>query len=151
MRRNAFALVAWTAALSMALAWPVPSMAQEKKAEEKKAEKADEKKAEKKKAEKVSGDIGLLDTEKNYMILVTKEGKLITLDFDAKTKVMETKSSDAKMADVGLGSAATVEYQVKEDKTLDAKIKATEEELNRLRNEQKKVVTKIDFVPAKGE
>jgi mannitol-specific phosphotransferase system IIBC component len=156
MRRNAFALVAWTAVLSMALAWLVPSIAQEKKAEDKKAEdkkaeKADEKKAEKKKAEKVSGDIGLLDTEKNYMILVTKEGKFITLDFDAKTKVMETKSSDAKMADVGLGSAATVEYQVKEDKALDAKIKATEEELNRLRNEQKKVVTKIDFVPAKGE
>jgi mannitol-specific phosphotransferase system IIBC component len=158
MRRNAFALVAWTAALSMALAWPVPSMAQEKKAEDKKAEdkkaedkKAEDKKAEKKKAEKASGDIGLLDTEKNYMILVTKEGKLITFDFDAKTKVIETKSSEAKMADVGLGSAATVEYQVKEDKALDAKIKATEEELNRLRNEQKKVVTKIDFVPAKGE
>ena len=33
------------------------------------------------KAEKVKGDIGLLDTEKNYLILVTKEGKLITLGF----------------------------------------------------------------------
>ena len=48
---------------------------------------AQEKKAEKKKAEKASGDVGLLDTEKNYMILVTKEGKLVTLDFDKKTKV----------------------------------------------------------------
>jgi hypothetical protein len=127
--------------------------AQEKKAEDKKAEdkKAEDKKAEKKKAEKISGDIGLLDTEKNYMILVTKEGKLITLDIDPKTKVLMTKSSDAKIADVGLGSSATVEYQVKEDKALEAKIKATEEELNRLRNEQKKTVTNLNFVPAKGE
>src|SRR5204863_5496256 len=45
-----------------------------------------EKKAEAK-AEKAKGDVGLLDAEKNYMILVTKEGKLITLDFDQKTKV----------------------------------------------------------------
>ncbi len=34
------------------------------------------------KATKLAGDVGLLDTEKNYMILVTKEGKLVTLDFD---------------------------------------------------------------------
>ena len=33
---------------------------------------AQEKKAEKQKAEKASGDVGLLDLEKNYMILVTK-------------------------------------------------------------------------------
>ncbi len=43
-----------------------------------------EKTAEKAKATKIAGDIGLLDTEKNYMILVTKEGKLVTIDFDAK-------------------------------------------------------------------
>lgn len=113
--------------------------------------KADDKKAEKKKAEKIAGDVGLLDLEKNYMILVTKEGKLITLDIDPKTKVSMTKSGEAKVADVGLGSAATVEYQVKEDKALEAKIKATEEELNRLKNEQKRVVTNLNFVPAKGE
>ena len=34
------------------------------------------------KAQKANGDVGLLDTEKNYMILVTKEGKLLTIDFD---------------------------------------------------------------------
>ena len=111
---------------------------------------AQEKKEEKKKAEKASGDVGLLDTEKNYLILVTKEGKLITLDFDGKSKVTALKSSEAKMSDVGLGSSATVEYQVKEDKGLEAKIKAAEEELNRLRGEQKKVVTKMEFRPAKG-
>ena len=55
----------------------------------------------KKKSEKVSGDVGLLDLEKNYMILVTKEGKLITLDFTQKTKAVLQKESAAKMSDIG--------------------------------------------------
>jgi hypothetical protein len=62
------------------------------------------------KVTKTKGDVGLLDTEKNYMILVTKDGKLVTLDFDAKTKVTKVVPTPAKMADVGLGSAATVTY-----------------------------------------
>src|SRR5215471_7212282 len=99
------------------------ALAQEKKAEEKKAE-------EKKAPEKVVGDIGLLDMEKNYMIVVTKEGKLITLDFDQKTKVVVNKEDTVKMADVGLGSSAVVEYTEKGDK---------------------KVLTKMEFTPAKGE
>ena len=94
------------------------ALAQEKKAEEKKA------------PAKVAGDIGLLDMEKNYMIVVTKEGKLVTLDFDQKTKVLVNKFSSVKMADVGLGSAAVVEYAEKGDK---------------------KVLTKMQFTPAKGE
>ncbi len=101
-----------------------PVSAQEKKAEEKKAEPA------KAKAEKVAGDIGLLDTEKNYMIVVTKEGKLVTLDFNAKTKVTELRDTKAKMADVGLGSSATVEYITKGEKNF---------------------LSKMTFVPAKGE
>lgn len=136
MKRKSILLTA--CALSLALAFPL--MAAEA-----------EKKAEKKKAEKASGDVGLLDTEKNYMILVTKEGKLITLDFDAKTKVTAVEEKDVKMGDVGLGSSATVEYATKEDKSLDAKIKETEEQLGRLRAEQKKFVTKLEFKPAKGE
>jgi hypothetical protein len=88
-----------------------------------------EKKAEAK-AEKAKGDVGLLDTEKNYMILVTKEGKLITLDFDQKTKVTMLEEKDVKMGDVGLGSAADVEYVTKGEK---------------------KVVSKMEFRPAKGE
>jgi hypothetical protein len=63
------------------------------------------------KATKVAGDIGLLDTEKNYMIIVTKEGKLLTLDFDPKTKVTKVTPSPGKISDIGLGSAATVSYQ----------------------------------------
>jgi len=116
-------LVGGTVAL-LAAAFVFPAVAQEKPAEEKKAEPA------KAKAEKVSGDIGLLDTEKNYMIVVTKEGKLVTLDFNAKTKAMEIKETKVKMADVGLGSSATVEYVTKGEKN---------------------VLSKMTFVPAKGE
>lgn len=111
-------------AVVLAASLSLPVVAQEKKAEEKKAEPA------KAKAEKVAGDIGLLDTEKNYMIVVTKEGKLVTLDFNAKTKAQEIKEMKVKMADVGLGSAANVEYVTKGEKNF---------------------LTKMEFVPAKGE
>jgi hypothetical protein len=70
------------------------------------------------KAEKAGGDIGLLDTEKNYLILVTKEGKLITLDFDQKTKVTKLTPTAAKMADMGLGNSATVTYTKQNDKNI---------------------------------
>jgi hypothetical protein len=112
-------------AVVLAVSMSLPVVAQEKKAEEKKAEKA-----EKAKAEKVSGDIGLLDTEKNYMIVVTKDGKLVTIDYTQKTKVTELKETPAKMSDIGLGSAATVEYTQKDDKNF---------------------LSKIEFTPAKGE
>ena len=70
------------------------------------------------KVTKASGDVGLLDTEKNYMILVTKDGKLVTLDFDSKTKVTKLQPTQAKMADVGLGSSATVTYTKQGDKNI---------------------------------
>jgi hypothetical protein len=114
-------------AVLLAASWALPAIAQEKaekKAEEKKAEPA------KAKAEKVSGDIGLLDTEKNYMIVVTKEGKLITLDFNSKTKATEIKETKVKMGDVGLGSSAVVEYTTKGEKNF---------------------LSKMEFTPAKGE
>jgi uncharacterized protein HemX len=119
-------------AVLLAVGLASPLIAQEKKAAEKKAEekKAEEKKVEKAKAEKVAGDIGLLDTEKNYLIVVTKEGKLVTLDFNQKTKITELKESQVKMADVGLGSSATVEYIQKGDKNF---------------------LSKIEFQAAKGE
>ena len=113
--------------LAGALAFPVG--AQEKKAPEKNAE---EKKTEpaKAKAEKVTGDVGLLDTEKNYLIVVTKEGKLVTLDYNTKTKATEIRESKVKMSDVGLGSSATVEYVTKGEKNF---------------------LSKMEFFPAKGE
>lgn len=87
---------------------------------------AQEKKA---KAQKVSGDIGLLDTEKNYMIVVTKDGKLVTLDFNQKTKVTALVPSNAKVADIGLGASASVQYT---------------------RKGEKNYLTKIEFQAAKG-
>jgi hypothetical protein len=122
--------VAVTILFAASLALPV--IAQEKKAEEAKKAGEPAKAAEpaKAKAEKVTGDIGLLDTEKNYMIVVTKEGKLITLDFTSKTKATEIRESQVKMADVGLGSSANVEYTTKGEKNF---------------------LTKMEFTPAKGE
>ena len=137
--------VVWGLAVLLAVAVVMmgPVAAQEKKAEEAKkggepakakAEgepaKAKEGEPAKAKAEKVTGDIGLLDTEKNYMIVVTKEGKLITLDFNSKTKATEIKETKVKMADVGLGSSANVEYVTKGEKNF---------------------LTKMEFTPAKGE
>jgi len=112
--------------LSVALSVASSVTAQEKKNSE--AKKAEE--PAKAKAEKVSGDIGLLDTEKHYLIVVTKDGKLITLDYNDKTKAQEIKDTKVKMADVGLGSSANVEYVTKGDKNF---------------------LTKMEFRPAKGE
>jgi hypothetical protein len=99
------------------------------KAESKGEAKGEAKGEGKAKAEKVKGDIGLLDTEKNYLILVTKEGKLITPDFDPKTKATQIDPTPAKMADVGLGSSATVEYT---------------------KQGEKNVAKSVEFTPAKG-
>ena len=77
------------------------------------------------KVEKARGDVGLLDTEKNYLILVTKEGKLITLDYDAKTKATQIDPTPSKMAEVGLGSSATVAYTKQGDKNLASSVEFT--------------------------
>jgi hypothetical protein len=123
MNTQSKVLVGLAALLAVSMSSPIA--AQEKK--EEKGEKAE--KSEKAKAQKVSGDIGLLDTEKNYMIVVTKEGKLVTLDYTQKTKVTELKEKQVKMSDIGLGASATVEYIQKGDKNL---------------------LSKIEFMPAKG-
>jgi hypothetical protein len=102
---------------------PAPKPAPEAKAP---AEKTDEKA----KATKIAGDVGLLDTEKNYMILVTKEGKLVTVDFDPKFQPIQREPVNAKIADIGLGSSAVVQYT---------------------KDGEKLVATAIEFVPAKGE
>jgi len=81
-------------------------------------------------ASKLAGDVGLLDTEKNYMIIVTKEGKLVTVDFDAKFQPTQREMNNAKVADIGLGSAATVVYTKEGDKS---------------------IASSIEYVPAKGE
>jgi hypothetical protein len=104
---------------------PAPAQTPEAKAP---AAKAEEK--EKAKATKIAGDVGLLDTEKNYMILVTKEGKLVTIDFDSKYQPVQKEPVAAKVTDIGLGSSAVVQYTKEGDKS---------------------IATSIEFVPAKGE
>jgi len=85
---------------------------------------------EKAKATKVAGDVGLLDTEKNYLIIVTKEGKLVTVDFDPKFQPTKRTPTPSKVADIGLGSSATVQYTKQGDKG---------------------VASSIEYLPAKGE
>ena len=92
--------------------------------------KAPEKSAEKAKATKIAGDIGLLDTEKNYLIVVTKEGKLVTVDFDPKFQPTELKPEPAKVSDIGLGSQAVVQYT---------------------KQGEKNVASSVEYRPAKGE
>lgn len=111
---------------------PAPAAKAEAKAPSEKAEaKApEEKSAEKAKATKLAGDVGLLDTEKNYLILVTKEGKLVTLDFDPKFQPTQKEPIESKVADIGLGSSAVVQYT---------------------KQGEKSVATNIEYLPAKGE
>jgi len=110
---------------------PAPAAKTEAKAETKTDAKA-EAKAEAKgpAATKLAGDVGLLDTEKNYMIIVTKEGKLVTVNFDPKFQPTQRECNNAKVADIGLGSAATVTYTKEGDKS---------------------IASNIEYVPAKGE
>lgn len=116
---------------------PAPAPAPAAKAEAKApAEKAAdskapaEKAAEKAKATKLAGDVGLLDTEKNYLIVVSKDGKLVTIDFDPKFQPTELKPEPAKVADIGLGSQAVVQYT---------------------KQGEKNVATSVEYRPAKGE
>lgn len=62
---------------------------------------------------KVTGNIGLVDTEKNYMIVVTKDGKLVTIDFDNKTKVTKYVPQKATVKDLHLGTSANATYKIK--------------------------------------
>jgi hypothetical protein len=108
---------------------PAPAPAPAAKAEAKApAEKAAEKAPAK--ATKLAGDVGLLDTEKNYMIIVTKEGKLVTIDYDAKFQPTQREFVDTKIGDIGLGSSATVQYT---------------------KQGEKSIASSIEYVPAKGE
>ena len=100
---------------------PVPAVKTEAKAEAKAAPA---------KATKIAGDVGLLDTEKNYLIVVTKEGKLVTVDFDPKFQPTQREFKPAKVADIGLGSAATVIYTMQGDKN---------------------IASNVEYLPAKGE
>lgn len=113
------------AAAAAAPAAKAQAKAETKAAPAEKAEKAPAKA----KATKVAGDVGLLDLEKNYLILVTKEGKLVTLDFDPKTKATQITPTPAKIADIGLGASAVVVYE---------------------KSGEKNIATNLEYKPAKG-
>lgn len=70
------------------------------------------------KGEKVSGNIGLLDLEKNYTIVVTSKGKLVTVGFNDKTKVTKFVPNKAKMSDLNLGDSATLTYLPDKEKNI---------------------------------
>ena len=137
--KNIFSTISATAAMTATLALyscttqetvapiPAPAPAPAAKAE---AKAPAEKAPEKAKATKLAGDIGLLDTEKNYLIIVTKEGKLVTIDYDAKFQPTQRAFVGGKIADIGLGSSATVQYTKQGEKNL---------------------ATNIEYLPAKGE
>jgi hypothetical protein len=112
-------------AASAAAAPAAKAEASAKAAPAQKAQKAPQKA----KATKVAGDVGLLDLEKNYLILVTKQGKLITVDFDSKSKVTQITPTPAKITDIGLGASAVVTYQ---------------------KSGEKNVATSVEYKPAKG-
>ena len=112
------------------VAKPVPKPAAPAPAAAAKTEAKAEAKAPAAKATKIAGDVGLLDTEKNYLIIVTKEGKLVTVDFDAKFQPTQREMKNAKVADIGLGSAATVVYTKEGDKS---------------------IASSVEYLPAKGE
>ena len=97
---------------------PAPAAKADAKAETKAGAKTEGKAEAKAKAQKASGDIGLIDTEKNYLILVSKDGKLVTLDFDQTTKVTQLTPTPAKMNDIGLGNSATVTYTKQGNKNI---------------------------------
>jgi nucleoid-associated protein YgaU len=137
--KNIFLTISATAAMTATLALyscttqetvapkPAPAPAPAAQAE---AKAPAEKAPEKAKATKLAGDVGLLDTEKNYLILVTKDGKLVTIDFDAKYQPTQKEYVNAKIADIGLGSSAVVQYTKEGEKNL---------------------ATNIEYLPAKGE
>lgn len=62
---------------------------------------------------KVTGNVGLIDTDKNYMIVVTKDGKLVTVNFNDKTKVTKYVAQKTSAKDLNLGTSVNATYKVK--------------------------------------
>jgi hypothetical protein len=107
---------------------PAPAAKAEAKAPAEKS--ARRKGAEKAKATKLAAMSVCSTQRRTTCILVTKEGKLVTIDFDAKFQPTQKDYEPAKVADIGLGSSATVQYTKEGEKNL---------------------ASNIEFVPAKGE
>jgi len=72
----------------------------------------------KKRPKRASGTVGLIDTEKNYMVIVTRKGKLITVEFTDKTKITKLVPQKAKIGDIRLKARSTITYESKGDKKI---------------------------------
>ena len=105
-------------AIMLSLLMAAPLMAQQKR----------------KKAKRARGNVGLINLEKNYMILVTPKGKLITVEFDDKTKVTKLVPQKGKPKDIRLRRNASIRYVVKGDKNILKSIKVE----SRARKKKKK-------------
>lgn len=61
----------------------------------------------------VAGEVMLIDPNKHYLILITKEGKLLTLDFSPKTKVTDsTGGAKYNVESINPGEAAKLMYRI---------------------------------------
>jgi Skp family chaperone for outer membrane proteins len=78
---------------------------------------------------KIQGDIGLVDVEKNQLILVTKEGELVTLYFPrelAATQLTSSGPRNVAMNALGIRSSVSIEYRTEGLKNLITKIEFRE-------------------------
>jgi hypothetical protein len=66
-----------------------------------------------------AGEVVLIDSNKSYLILVTKEGKLLTFDFSPKTKVTDsTGMPKYNIESINPGEAAKLMYRTEGSKNL---------------------------------
>lgn len=90
-------------AIALCLLLVAPATAQQKK---------------KKRPSRARGNVGLVDTEKNYLIVVTPKGKLVEVHFNDKTRVTKLVPQKAEIKDIRLRSNASITYTKKGDKNV---------------------------------
>lgn len=62
---------------------------------------------------RVEGDVGAVNEQENTIILVTKEGRLVTVNVNFATKIQAFKAAKGNFVDIDLGAPARVEYMQK--------------------------------------
>ncbi len=82
-----------------------------------------QKKGKRKRPSRGAGSVGLVDTEKNYLIIVTSKGKLIEAHFDDKTKVTKLVPEKSKISAIRLRARASITYSKKGGKNMLRSIK----------------------------
>jgi len=100
MKRKSTYLGALAVVLSLLLV--APAIAQQKR----------------KRPSRAQGNVGLVDTKKNYMIVVTPKGKLIEVHFDNKTKVTKLLPQKSKIKDINLRANASITYEKRGGKNI---------------------------------